>query len=116
MMNEISPSPSVVLTERAARKVQSLITEDGDDSLMLRLSVSGGGCSGFSYGFSLDGETTTDDRVFEFHGAKLVIDDMSLELLGGSEIDYGQDLLASSFRINNPNASSTCGCGTSFSI
>ena len=115
-MNDLSPSPSIVLTERAAGKVQSLIAEEGDEALMLRLSVSGGGCSGFSYGFSLDGETTADDQVFEFHGVKLVIDDMSLDLLGGSEIDYVEDLLASSFRVSNPNASSTCGCGTSFSL
>ena len=115
-MNELSPTPTVTLSERAATKVQSLITEEGDERLMLRLSVSGGGCSGFSYGFSLDADSTADDKVFEFHGVKLVIDDMSLELLGGSEIDYAEDLLASSFRINNPNASSTCGCGTSFSL
>ncbi|MBT5239196.1 MAG: iron-sulfur cluster insertion protein ErpA [Rhodospirillaceae bacterium] len=115
-MNNMSPPPAVGLTERAAVKVTSLITEEGDASLMLRLSVSGGGCSGFSYGFSLDAETTDDDKVFEFHGVKLVIDDMSLDLLGGSEIDYVDDMMASSFRINNPNASSTCGCGTSFSL
>lgn len=115
-MNDLSPSPSIALTERAAAKVQSLITDEGDDGLMLRLSVSGGGCSGFSYGFSLDADTTADDKVFEFHGVKLVVDDMSLDLLGGSEIDYAEDLMASSFRINNPNASSTCGCGTSFAL
>ena len=115
-MNELSPAPSIVLTERAADKVKSLIAEDGDHSLMLRLSVSGGGCSGFSYGFTLDSETTADDRVFEFHGVKLIIDDMSLDLLGGSQIDYVDDLLAASFRVTNPNASSTCGCGTSFSL
>lgn len=115
-MNDLSPTPAVSLSERAAAKVTSLITEEGDESLMLRLSVSGGGCSGFSYGFSLDADSTADDKVFEFHGVKLVIDDMSLELLGGSEIDYVDDLMASSFRINNPNASSTCGCGTSFSL
>lgn len=115
-MNELSPTQTVSLSERAAVKVTSLIAEEGDDSLMLRLSVSGGGCSGFSYGFSLDADSTADDKVFEFHGVKLVIDDMSLDLIGGSEIDYVDDLMASSFRITNPNASSTCGCGTSFSL
>ncbi|MGY8963481.1 MAG: iron-sulfur cluster insertion protein ErpA [Rhodospirillales bacterium] len=115
-MNQISPSSTVLLTEQAAAKVTSLIAEEGDDSLMLRLSVSGGGCSGFSYGFSLDADSTNDDKIFEFHGVKLVIDDMSLDLLGGSQIDYVDDLMASSFRITNPNASSTCGCGTSFSL
>ena len=106
----------MLLTEKAAAKVTSLIAEEGDDRLMLRLSVSGGGCSGFSYGFSLDADSTNDDKVFEFHGVKLVIDDMSLDLLGGSQIDYVDDLMAASFRITNPNASSTCGCGTSFSL
>lgn len=115
-MNELSPTSTVSLTERAASRVKLLIAEEGDETLMLRLNVSGGGCSGFSYGFSLDGDTTADDKVFEFHGVKLIIDDMSLDLLGGSEIDYAEDMLASSFRINNPNASSTCGCGTSFSL
>ena len=82
-MNNISPESGVILTERAAAKVESLIAEEGNDSLMLRLNVSGGGCSGFSYGFSLDADTTTDDKVYEFHGVKLVVDEMSLDLLGG---------------------------------
>jgi iron-sulfur cluster insertion protein len=115
-MNNISPESGVILTERAAAKVESLIAEEGNDSLMLRLNVSGGGCSGFSYGFSLDADTTTDDKVYEFHGVKLVVDEMSLDLLGGSQIDYVEDMMASSFRISNPNATSTCGCGTSFSL
>jgi iron-sulfur cluster insertion protein len=104
------------MTASAAAKVGKLIAGEGNPNLMLRLAVSGGGCSGFSYGFSLDENVTGDDKVFEFHGAKLVVDDTSLELLAGSEIDYVEDLLASSFRITNPNAKSTCGCGTSFSI
>ncbi len=115
-MNNISPETGVILTERAAAKVESLIAEEGNDSLMLRLNVSGGGCSGFSYGFSLDADTTADDKVYEFHGVKLVVDEMSLDLLGGSQIDYVEDMMASSFRISNPNATSTCGCGTSFSL
>ncbi len=115
-MNDASTRPTIVLKESAAERVKALIAEEGDDSLMLRLSVSGGGCSGFSYGFSLDSQTTGDDVVFEYHGVKLVTDDMSLDLLGGSEIDYVEDMLASSFRVSNPNASSTCGCGTSFSL
>lgn len=115
-MNDVSTRPTIVLKEGAAERVKALIAEEGDDSLMLRLSVSGGGCSGFSYGFSLDSQTTGDDVVFEYHGVKLVTDDMSLDLLGGSEIDYVEDMLAASFRVSNPNASSTCGCGTSFSL
>jgi iron-sulfur cluster insertion protein len=116
-MNHIAAdTPPVALTAAAAARVSQLARGEGNPDLMLRLAVSGGGCSGFSYGFSLDGTVTGDDRVFEFHGAKLVIDEVSLDLLKGSEIDYVEDLLASSFRIANPNAKSTCGCGTSFAV
>ena len=116
-MNHIATdAPSVSMTASAAAKVAKLVAGEGNPSLMLRLAVSGGGCSGYSYGFSLDDATTADDKVLEFHGAKLVIDDVSLDLLKGSEIDYTEDLLASSFSITNPNAKSTCGCGTSFAV
>lgn len=104
------------MTASAAARVAKLAAGEGNPNLMLRLAVSGGGCSGFSYGFSLDDNITGDDKVFEFHGTKLVIDETSLDLLKGSEIDYVEDLLASSFRITNPNAKSTCGCGSSFSM
>jgi iron-sulfur cluster insertion protein len=116
-MNQIASTPSsVALTEAAAKRVRVLAESEGNPSLMLRLAVSGGGCSGYSYGFSLDGEITADDRVFECYGAKLVVDEVSLGLLSGAEIDYVDDLLAASFRINNPNATSSCGCGTSFAV
>lgn len=115
-MNQITEAVPVSMTPAAAARVQELVREEKTDGLMLRLAISGGGCSGFSYGFSLDGAQTADDRVFEFHGAKLVIDETSLDLLKGSQIDYVDDLMAKSFRITNPNASSTCGCGTSFSL
>ena len=115
-MNQLSSeSPAVSMTKAAAERVQTLVRAENNDALMLRLAVSGGGCSGFSYGFSLDADVTGDDHVYQFHGAKLVIDEASLDLLKGSEIDYVNDLMAASFRINNPNATSTCGCGTSFS-
>jgi len=115
-MNQVAPaSPSIALTKSAADRVRVLAAGEGHPDLMLRLSVTGGGCSGYSYNFSLDGDVTADDRVFEAHGAKLIVDDVSLGLLNGAEIDYVDDLLAASFRINNPNATSTCGCGTSFS-
>ena len=114
-MNELSQTPTVTLTKAAAERVLALIAAEGDPNLMLRLSISGGGCSGFSYTFGLDAQVTGDDRVYEFHGAKLVVDDVSMGLLQGSEIDYVDDLRAASFRINNPNATATCGCGTSFS-
>lgn len=113
-MNQITDAPFVSMTKSAAARVQKLAESEGNPALMLRLAVSGGGCSGFSYGFSLDSEVTADDKVFDYHGARLVIDDVSLDLLKGSEIDYVEDLLAASFRVNNPNATSTCGCGSSF--
>jgi iron-sulfur cluster insertion protein len=104
------------MTKAAAARVQALAAQDGNPALMLRLSVSGGGCSGFSYNFSMDSATTSDDAVYEFHGSKLIVDEASMDLLKGCEIDYVDDLMAASFRINNPNATSTCGCGTSFAI
>jgi len=116
MNEQFKEASSVVLTEAAASRVQHLIDQEENPNLMLRLAVSGGGCSGFSYGFELDETTTDDDQIFEFHGVKLVLDAMSLDLLSGSEVDYVEDLLASSFRVNNPRATSTCGCGTSFSM
>lgn len=115
MTQTISPPDQVSLTESAAKRIQALIAGEGNPALMLRLAVSGGGCSGFSYGFNLDQTTAADDRIFEMHGAKVVIDETSLDLLKGGQIDFVEDLLASSFRISNPNAKSTCGCGNSFS-
>jgi iron-sulfur cluster insertion protein len=115
-MNQVTANrPAVALTQSAAERVRAMAASEGQPDLMLRLAVNGGGCSGYSYNFSLDSEVTADDRVFEAHGAKLIVDDVSLDLLNGAEIDYVDDLMAASFRINNPNASSTCGCGTSFS-
>jgi len=115
-MNNMPPQKTPHLTERAALQVKKLIKAEGDKHLMLRLSISGGGCSGFSYGFTLDKQITKDDKVLEFHGVKLLMDEMSIDLIGNSQIDYVDDLLASSFRVSNPNATSTCGCGTSFSL
>ncbi|MRG73600.1 iron-sulfur cluster insertion protein ErpA [Alphaproteobacteria bacterium HT1-32] len=107
---------ALTISQSAAKHVQKLIASEGDDNLMLRIAVSGGGCSGFQYGFSLDTDTGQDDLIFEGHGAKVVIDDMSLDLLAGSEVDYVEDLIGSYFSIKNPNASSTCGCGSSFAV
>jgi iron-sulfur cluster insertion protein len=115
-MNDLSPLKTPYLTKRAALQVKKLIESEGDKHLMLRLSISGGGCSGFSYGFTLDKQITEDDKVLDFHGVTLLIDEMSIDLIGGSEIDYVDDLVASSFRVSNPNATATCGCGTSFSL
>jgi len=117
-MNSIS-SPTqapLQMTESAAARVRVLAEQEGNPALMLRLTVSGGGCSGFSYNFTMDAATTADDAVYEFHGSKLIVDEASMDLLRGCQIDYVDDLMASSFRISNPNATSTCGCGTSFAI
>lgn len=117
-MSEVSTAsrPRVSLTESAANRVQTLMEMEGNPGLMLRIMISGGGCSGFQYGFSLDDARNDDDAVFEEHGVKVVIDETSLDLLNGSVIDFVEDLVGSSFAIRNPNASSTCGCGSSFSV
>ncbi len=107
---------SLSISDRAAKRVAYLMTQESGDNLMLRVSVSGGGCAGFQYGFSFDDQVQADDLVFEEHGVKVVIDDMSLELLDGSEIDFVEDLGGAAFQIRNPNATSSCGCGTSFSV
>lgn len=105
----------LLLTERAARRIRDLVAADGG-AAMLRLAVSGGGCSGYQYGFTLDDAVTDDDRVVEREGAKLVVDEISLGLLGGAEVDFTEELVGSSFTVRNPNASSSCGCGKSFSL
>lgn len=115
-MNQVTETPALTMTPAAAARVLELAKTEAAPDVMLRVAVSGGGCSGFSYGFSLDSERTGDDRVFEFHGARLVVDETSLDLLKGSQVDFVDDLMAKSFRITNPNAVSTCGCGTSFSL
>jgi iron-sulfur cluster insertion protein len=106
----------VTMTDRAIARVADLIRAEGKDRLMLRLSVSGGGCSGFQYGFTLDEATTADDVVFGDGPIKLVVDEVSLDLLAGSEVDFVEDLVGSYFRVSNPNAASSCGCGSSFSV
>jgi iron-sulfur cluster insertion protein len=107
---------AVMLTESAARRVAVLREAEGDASLNLRVTVSGGGCSGFQYSFGFDPAVNEDDRVFERDGVKLVIDEVSLDLLAGSEVDFVEDLMGASFQIRNPNAKSSCGCGASFAI
>jgi iron-sulfur cluster insertion protein len=104
------------LTARAAKQVAHLIEKEGNSGLMLRVSVSGGGCSGFQYGFSFDDTVNTDDRTFVRDGITTVVDETSLELLGGAQVDFVEDLGGSSFQIKNPNATSSCGCGSSFAV
>jgi iron-sulfur cluster insertion protein len=119
-MNDMTPPNAgdrrVGLSESAAKRIAWLITQEGDPALMLRLSVSGGGCSGFQYGFSFDNARQADDHIFERDGVKMLIDDTSLDLLAGSEVDYVEDMVGSSFQVKNPNAASSCGCGSSFSV
>jgi len=104
---------AVVLTENAAIKVQGLLEKE-DDTLNLRVFVSGGGCSGFQYGFTFDDKINENDTVVENYGVKLLVDQMSMEMLNGAEIDYQTSVQGESFVIRNPNAGSTCGCGKSF--
>ena len=115
--NSDSEATAVRLTEAAAKRICELARAEGETKdAKLRISVDGGGCSGFSYRFSMDRNVQDDDIVVERDGATLLVDKISLEILGGSEVDFVEDLQASSFRVNNPKAISTCGCGTSFSI
>jgi len=113
-----NPVTSTVLdfTEAAARKLQSLIEEENNPNLKLRVSVYGGGCSGFQYTFSLDEEMKDGDRSVETNGVTLLIDNMSYQYLAGSEVDFMEGLEGAMFVVNNPNAKSTCGCGASFSV
>ena len=104
------------ITESAANRVTDLIASDGNNQLMLRVTVSAGGCSGFSYGFDLDANKTAEDQIFEDHGVKIIIDDMSLEILGNSEVDFVDDLMGAAFKLNIPRATSSCGCGVSFAV
>lgn len=116
-MNAVNDIPSPLLfTESAANKVKELIEEEGTPDLKLRVFVSGGGCSGFQYGFTFDETTNDDDTLVERDGVTLLIDPMSLQYLAGAEIDYTEGLQGSQFVIRNPNATTTCGCGSSFSV
>ncbi len=112
-MTEI-PAP-LVFTENAASKVKQLIDEEGNPDLKLRVFVTGGGCSGFQYGFTFDEVVNEDDTSMERNGVTLLIDPMSFQYLAGAEIDYQEGVEGAQFVIKNPNATSTCGCGSSFS-
>ncbi|MCA2999709.1 MAG: iron-sulfur cluster insertion protein ErpA [Rhodocyclaceae bacterium] len=116
-MNDMSMMPApLVFSDSAADKVKALIVEEGNDDLKLRVFVTGGGCSGLQYGFTFDEISNEDDTVMEKNGVKLLIDPMSYQYLIGAEIDYSEGLEGAQFVIKNPNASSTCGCGSSFSV
>ena len=104
------------LSENAVRKVSDLVTDEGNPALQLRVYITGGGCSGFQYGFTFDEDRAEDDWVIERDGVVAVIDAMSYQYLMGSEVDYTEGLEGARFVVNNPNAVTTCGCGASFSI
>ncbi len=119
MDGSLSPDPTgapVAVTDSAARRIAHLMAKEGTPEMFLRVSVLGGGCSGFQYSFVFDDARTEDDTMIEKGGARVVIDSTSLDLLKGSEIDFVEDMVGSAFAIRNPNATSSCGCGNSFSV
>jgi iron-sulfur cluster assembly accessory protein len=105
----------VTVSARAAKRIAQIL-KDESEAAMLRVAVTGGGCSGFQYNFAIDDSRMDDDLVVERDGATVLIDPVSLDFLKGAEIDFVDDLIGQSFKINNPNATSSCGCGTSFSV
>ncbi len=107
---------TITLTDALIKRIKFLTEQDGKPDLKLRIIVDGGGCQGFEYKFSLDSTITADDEVFERDGAGVIIDDVSLPFMKGAVIDYTDDLIGAHFKITNPNATSSCGCGTSFSV
>lgn len=114
--NSVTDSTGLVFTDSAAKKVSALILGEGNPNLMLRVFVQGGGCSGLSYGFEFDEAVQDGDTCVENQGVKLLVDPMSVQYLSGAEIDYREGLDGAQFVIRNPNASTTCGCGSSFSV
>jgi iron-sulfur cluster insertion protein len=116
LMSEVAAERGIVVTANAARRIAALKQQEEAGSASLRIAVSGGGCSGFQYGMSFDDQRNPDDFLFERDGVTVVVDDTSLDLLNGAEVDFVEDLMGASFQIRNPNAASSCGCGNSFSI
>lgn len=114
-ITESATQANVTLSASAAQQI-NVIMSKRTEGLFLRVAVEGGGCSGFQYKFDFANAPEDDDIVLERDGAKVLIDTMSLEFLGGSEIDYARELIGSAFKIHNPNATAACGCGTSFSV
>ena len=116
MTDALVADTPVTLTERAAKRIARILSKEAEGTV-LRISVAGGGCSGFQYEYNLVRETPTeDDLVLERGDARVLIDSLSLEFMGGAEIDFVDDLIGQAFKINNPNAVASCGCGTSFSV
>ncbi|HLH79888.1 MAG TPA: iron-sulfur cluster insertion protein ErpA [Chthonomonas sp.] len=107
-------NPGIVLTERAAQEIRGLLESQGKADAALRVFVQGGGCSGLSYGMAIDDVVEEDDFVYDCHGVKVVVDSLSIQYIKGSSIDYVEDVMGGGFKIDNPNAIRTCGCGSSF--
>ncbi|MFO0997489.1 MAG: iron-sulfur cluster insertion protein ErpA [Alphaproteobacteria bacterium] len=115
-MTDVATDPGLRIADSAAARIRAIKARDGTPDALLRIAVNGGGCSGFQYQFSFDEGVSADDVVFEHGGVKVVVDRMSLDLIKGSEVSFVEDLVGSYFKMSNPNAKSSCGCGTSFSI
>ncbi len=114
-MSETIDAPSVILSDRAARRIAKILETEPAGS-KLRVAVNGGGCSGFQYEFVITAAQNADDLVIEKNGVAVLVDEVSLQYLSGSEIDYSEELIGAAFKIRNPNATASCGCGTSFSV
>ena len=112
----VTAAQEFVVTEKAASKVRALVEEEGNPDLNLRVFVTGGGCSGFQYGFTFDEIAAEDDALIERDGVSVLVDPLSYQYLAGAEVDYEEGLQGSRFTVRNPNATSTCGCGSSFSV
>ena len=115
-MADIAAQDGITMSERAARRIHEIMTEEQNAGMMLRVAVGGGGCSGFQYSFTFDDARNDDDRMIERDDARIVVDEISWDFLSGAEIDFAEELIGAYFTIRNPNASSTCGCGTSFAM
>jgi iron-sulfur cluster insertion protein len=109
-------TPAISIDDSAVRRLTTMMEKEPGANQVFRVSVQGGGCSGFQYSFSFDDKVNADDRVFERDGVRIVVDEMSLEFLDGSQVQYREELVGSYFALDNPNATSSCGCGSSFSI
>ena len=116
MINIVSRAIMITISESAKAKIKDILYEEGNPKLSLRTFVQGGGCSGFSYGFTLDEEMNEDDFEIPLDEFRVLVDSMSMQYMTGAEIDYKEELMGSSFSIKNPNAQTTCGCGSSFGV
>lgn len=114
-MSTLAEALPVTVSDRAAKRIAAILAKEPEGS-MLRVAVNGGGCSGFQYDFAITAEKNDDDLVVEKNGVTVLVDEVSLDYMRGAEIDFADELIGAAFKINNPNATASCGCGTSFSI